>query len=243
MKRQLVDKVETEITVRFAETDPYGIANNADYYVWFEVGRFDYAAKVGKKIDDMFSDDIVSATLYCECKYLRSCKLGDVLIIKTSMIPHKMYCSYEFRQKLYNKKTGELMATCKAKLAEMNMKTWRMYQWEDFEIASTSFKEYGEKREEEIHQFFTEEGLELHDFANKRLVEQEMVRRSLKRKQSERGESEESVAGSELGNARSGDSRPADDPPVEPADNPHRPVADDAVGSAKIADAAGGADL
>ena len=32
----------TEIRVRFAETDAQGIAHNAAYLVWFEVGRVDY---------------------------------------------------------------------------------------------------------------------------------------------------------------------------------------------------------
>ena len=34
----------TEVRVRFAETDAQGIAHNAAYLVWFEVGRVDYLA-------------------------------------------------------------------------------------------------------------------------------------------------------------------------------------------------------
>src|SRR4030095_9654812 len=35
----------TEIAVRFAETDPQGVAHNAAYLVWFEVARIEYLAR------------------------------------------------------------------------------------------------------------------------------------------------------------------------------------------------------
>ena len=35
---------ETEVRVRFAETDAQGIAHNAVYLVWFEVARVEYLA-------------------------------------------------------------------------------------------------------------------------------------------------------------------------------------------------------
>jgi acyl-CoA thioester hydrolase len=35
----------TEVTVRFAETDAQGVAHNANYLVWYEVGRIDWLAR------------------------------------------------------------------------------------------------------------------------------------------------------------------------------------------------------
>ena len=32
----------TDVRVRFADTDAQGIAHNASYLVWFEVGRVEY---------------------------------------------------------------------------------------------------------------------------------------------------------------------------------------------------------
>jgi len=32
----------TDVRVRFADTDAQGIAHNASYFVWFEVGRVEY---------------------------------------------------------------------------------------------------------------------------------------------------------------------------------------------------------
>jgi acyl-CoA thioester hydrolase len=37
-------RFETEVRVRFAETDAQGVAHNAAYLVWFEVARVDYLA-------------------------------------------------------------------------------------------------------------------------------------------------------------------------------------------------------
>jgi acyl-CoA thioester hydrolase len=36
---------ETEIRVRFAETDAQGVVHNANYLVWFELARVDYLAR------------------------------------------------------------------------------------------------------------------------------------------------------------------------------------------------------
>ena len=38
-------RFETEVRVRFAETDAQSVAHNATYLVWFEVARVDYLAK------------------------------------------------------------------------------------------------------------------------------------------------------------------------------------------------------
>ena len=38
---------ESEIVVRYAETDRMGVAYHANYLVWMEVGRTDYLARLG----------------------------------------------------------------------------------------------------------------------------------------------------------------------------------------------------
>ena len=40
-------KAETEIVVRYAETDQMGIAHHANYPVWFEIGRTDFSKMIG----------------------------------------------------------------------------------------------------------------------------------------------------------------------------------------------------
>jgi len=35
-------RFETDVRVRFAETDAQGVAHNSNYLVWFEIARIDY---------------------------------------------------------------------------------------------------------------------------------------------------------------------------------------------------------
>ncbi|AEY67073.1 MULTISPECIES: acyl-CoA thioesterase [Eubacteriales] len=106
--------VETEIKVRLVECDPYEIAHNSSYFVWFEMGRFDYAEANGYKLTSMAADEeTVYITLHTKCKYIKSCRFKDELVVKTRITkPPFIFAKYNFEQKLYNKNTGELIAKC-----------------------------------------------------------------------------------------------------------------------------------
>ncbi len=98
--------VTTEIKVRFNECDPYSIAHNSNYYIWFEIGRFDYAEENGYNIRNLM-------VLRTRCKYIRSCKFNDTLIVRTRMKnPLSVFPQCTFEQEIYNKVTGELIAKC-----------------------------------------------------------------------------------------------------------------------------------
>ena len=69
------DKPETmEITerVRITETDPYGIAHHSCYAVWAEMGLRALCAGRGAE----------PAITAFDCKYLRSAKAGDEILIR-----------------------------------------------------------------------------------------------------------------------------------------------------------------
>ena len=54
---------ETEVRVRFAETDAQGIAHNAVYLVWFEVARIDYLARFRGGYPGLRADGIEALTI------------------------------------------------------------------------------------------------------------------------------------------------------------------------------------
>jgi acyl-CoA thioester hydrolase len=118
-----------ELAVRVGETDPYGVVNNAVYYIYFEAARIDYAMKCGKPLDEMFNSKVVNMTISLECKYINACKFGDTLLIKTSMKPHAVFCTYEFKQWIYNKNTNELLAEAKIKTCEFDVVNQRVLRW------------------------------------------------------------------------------------------------------------------
>jgi acyl-CoA thioester hydrolase len=77
---------ETEVRVRYAETDQMGIAHNANYFVWFEVGRSELCRAKGFSYKDMEEQDnalMVVAESYC--RYKSPAYYEDVLTVRTKI--------------------------------------------------------------------------------------------------------------------------------------------------------------
>ena len=78
------DWQETEIRVRYAETDQMGIVHNSNYLVWFEVGRSEFCRARGfsyKEMEDEENALMVVAESYC--RYKSPAYYEDVLTIRT----------------------------------------------------------------------------------------------------------------------------------------------------------------
>ncbi len=77
---------ESEIRVRYAETDQMGIVHNANYLVWFEVGRSDFCRARGFSYKEMEEEEnalMVVAESYC--RYKSPAYYEDVLVIRTKV--------------------------------------------------------------------------------------------------------------------------------------------------------------
>ena len=75
---------ETEIRVRYAETDQMGIVHHANYLTWFEVGRSELCRTKGFSYKEMEDEDdalLVVAETYC--RYKSPALYEDVLTIRT----------------------------------------------------------------------------------------------------------------------------------------------------------------
>ena len=77
---------ETQVRVRYAETDAMGIVHNANYLVWFEVGRSELCRDKGfsyKQMEDEAGALMVVAESYC--RYKSPAYYEDVLTIRTKV--------------------------------------------------------------------------------------------------------------------------------------------------------------
>jgi len=77
---------ETEIRVRYAETDQMGIVHHANYLVWFEVGRSELCRARGFSYKDMEEEDnalMVVAESYC--RYKSPAYYDDILHVHTQV--------------------------------------------------------------------------------------------------------------------------------------------------------------
>ena len=77
---------ETEVRVRYAETDQMGIVHHANYLIWFEAGRSDLCRAKGfsyKEMEDEENALMVVAESYC--RYKSPAYYEDVLTIRTKV--------------------------------------------------------------------------------------------------------------------------------------------------------------
>ncbi|MCU1289910.1 MAG: 4-hydroxybenzoyl-CoA thioesterase [Acidobacteria bacterium] len=77
---------ESEIRVRYAETDKMGIVHHSNYLVWFEFGRSEFCRARDFSYKEMEEKDnalMVVAETYC--RYKSPAYYEDVLIIRTKV--------------------------------------------------------------------------------------------------------------------------------------------------------------
>ena len=73
---------ETEVKVRFAETDAQGIAHNSVYLVWFELARIDYLARFRGGYPGLRADGIEALTIESHVRYLAPVRFDERLAIR-----------------------------------------------------------------------------------------------------------------------------------------------------------------
>lgn len=77
---------ETEIRVRYVETDKMGIVHHSNYLIWFELGRSDFCRARGFSYKEMEeNDDALMIVAECYCRYKAAAFYEDVLTVRTKI--------------------------------------------------------------------------------------------------------------------------------------------------------------
>lgn len=74
---------ETEVRVRYADTDQMGIVYHSNYFVWMEVGRTEFFRKVGLSYKTIEEKGVVFPVVDASCRYKKPARYDDKLIIET----------------------------------------------------------------------------------------------------------------------------------------------------------------
>ena len=91
---------ETEIRVRYQETDNMGVVYYANYFIWFEVARTEYLRSAGisyRKLEEKGAYLMVASAT---CQYKAPARYDDVVRIQT-WIPRLKNSSLQFEHKLF----------------------------------------------------------------------------------------------------------------------------------------------
>ena len=103
---------DTQIRVRYAETDQMGVVYHSNYFPYFEAARGEWIRQLGFSYADMEKMGIIIPVVDVHCRYLRPAKYDDLLTIRTTLKELPVHHKIEFHQEVFNEKE-ELLAVGK----------------------------------------------------------------------------------------------------------------------------------
>ncbi len=72
---------QTEIRVRFAETDAQGVAHNSNYFIWFEVARVAYLERFAGGYQHLRDQGVEALVLEAHARFLAPAVFDDRLLL------------------------------------------------------------------------------------------------------------------------------------------------------------------
>jgi acyl-CoA thioester hydrolase len=101
---------ETQIRVRYAETDQMNVVYYGNYAQYFEVGRVEAIRQLGLSYKDLEATGIIMPVIEFTAKFLRPARYDDLLTVRTTIKDWPAGHSIEFHQEVYNER-GKLLTT------------------------------------------------------------------------------------------------------------------------------------
>lgn len=130
---------ETEIRVRYAETDQMGIVHNANYFAWFDIARVEFFRTLSYSYRQLDDEGIFFPVIEAHCNYLVPARFDDLISLRVrlkKLTYAKIYFDYEVRRK----EDDVLLATGSTVQGFSNsagkpgsIKKWRPQLWDDFQ--------------------------------------------------------------------------------------------------------------
>jgi acyl-CoA thioester hydrolase len=115
---------ETQMRVRYAETDQMGVVYHSNFFIYFESARAESIRQLGFTYAGMEAMGIVMPVIDVHCRYFRPALYDDLLTIKTMLKELPVHHKIEFHHEVLNEKK-ELLAVGKIILYFMEAKTMK----------------------------------------------------------------------------------------------------------------------
>lgn len=114
---------ETQIRVRYADTDKMGFAYYGNYPKFYEIGRVEAFRALDYPYKEMEESGVGMPVLDMSIKYHRPAKYDDLLTVKV-IVPEMPRARIRFEYEIHNE-SGELLNTGETVLAFMHLETGR----------------------------------------------------------------------------------------------------------------------
>jgi acyl-CoA thioester hydrolase len=99
---------ETQIRVRYVETDQMGVVYHGNYFTFFEIARTELLRSCGYTYREMEASGVFAVVVKAECSYHKAAMYDDLLTIKTTL-KRITRVKIEYEHQVY--RDSELLAT------------------------------------------------------------------------------------------------------------------------------------
>ena len=103
---------ETQVRVRYAETDQMNVVYHGNYAQYFEVGRVESLRQLGLSYKEIEEAGVIMPLIEWSAKFLRPAHYDDLLTIRTTVRELPDDHRIEFFQEVYNE-SGKMLTTGK----------------------------------------------------------------------------------------------------------------------------------
>lgn len=118
---------ETQIRVRYAETDQMGVVYHSNFFPYFESARTESIRQLGFTYADMERMGVIMPVIDVHCRYLQPARYDDLLTVKTILKELPVHHKIEFHHEVFNEQK-DLLAIGKIILYFMESKTMKKTQ-------------------------------------------------------------------------------------------------------------------
>jgi acyl-CoA thioester hydrolase len=115
---------ETQIRVRYAETDQMGVVYHGNYAQYFETARAESIRELGFSYKDMEATGVMMPVVELHTKFLRPAHYDELLTVKVILKELPVHHRIEFHHEVYNEKK-ELLTVGRIVLYFMDIKTMK----------------------------------------------------------------------------------------------------------------------
>jgi acyl-CoA thioester hydrolase len=113
---------ETQIRVRYADTDQMGVVYHGNYFQYYEAARTESIRGLGFTYADMEKMGIIMPVVEVHSKFLRPAVYDDLLTVKVILKELPLHHKVEFFHEIYNERE-QLLTTGKVVLYFLEAKT------------------------------------------------------------------------------------------------------------------------
>ena len=77
--------VDTQVRVRYAETDAMGVVHHAAYFVWFELGRTEYMRAIGLPYREVEARGVRLVVIEATARFRAPARYDDMVVVRTAL--------------------------------------------------------------------------------------------------------------------------------------------------------------